>query len=416
MNLVHTDSVFQVAKGTAPDYDRGNSLVQLMKLMQKTRLAAGRENYLAHSLQYLFPFKFLELYGPAGDDFDQPDPTKQDNKLDFQKQNVRRFHTTDTYLVRGLVSVGDWTGPFLRVSYRGGVDSKLSAASGHTLGDRIKLWLKVGASATPQYVTVPYNPESDRYEVEFWGYPAAGLLSQLDELGRASFDRGELLVRTDLIHGDISKFDRGGLNEVRIVNYETANTMHPVLPLHVELAWTDLSEKFWDSQDGANYQYEFNMILRGWDSYLETGISPNPHGGVGFLEYRNLMSNYGGKAGRDELGRTLEPWNFDAFGKKDHGGVAEKFMAVDYMDLHILKGNCGIGLHRHRDNQEIFLMMEGTAFMVVGDWCEMPERERTFEVRTLLPGHFAMLKGGNLHGLMNATDEDISLFMFGGYD
>jgi len=27
-----------------------------------------------------------------------------------------------------------------------------------------------------------------------------------------------------------------------------------------------------------------------------------------------------------------------------------------------------------------------------------------------------MLKGGNLHGLMNATDEDIQLFMFGGYD
>jgi hypothetical protein len=32
----------------------------------------------------------------------------------------------------------------------------------------------------------------------------------------------------------------------------------------------------------------------------------------------------------------------------------ENSMAVDYMDLHILKPECGIGIHRHRDNQEIF--------------------------------------------------------------
>jgi hypothetical protein len=91
-------------------------------------------------------------------------------------------------------------------------------------------------------------------------------------------------------------------------------------------------------------------------------------------------------------------------------------MAVDYMDLHILHGSCGIGLHRHRDNQEAFLMMKGRALMVVGDWCKLPSRERCFEVRTLCAGHLAMLKGGNLHGLVNTTDEDISLFMFGGYD
>ena len=91
-------------------------------------------------------------------------------------------------------------------------------------------------------------------------------------------------------------------------------------------------------------------------------------------------------------------------------------MAVDYMDLHILKPDCGIGLHRHRDNQEVFLMLEGRAYMVVGDWCQMPDRERSLEIRMLRPGHFAMLKGGNLHGLMNSTDEDIHLFMFGGYD
>lgn len=78
-------------------------------------------------------------------------------------------------------------------------------------------------------------------------------------------------------------------------------------------------------------------------------------------------------------------------------------MAVDYMDLHLLKANCGIGLHRHRDNQEIFFMMQGRAFMVVGDWCKMPNRDRCFEIRSLHAGEFAMLKCGNLHGLMNAT-------------
>jgi len=54
--------------------------------------------------------------------------------------------------------------------------------------------------------------------------------------------------------------------------------------------------------------------------------------------------------------------------------------------------------------------------MVVGDWCKVPECDRCLEVRTLEPGHLAMLKGGNLHGLMNHTDENLSLFMFGGYD
>jgi len=128
------------------------------------------------------------------------------------------------------------------------------------------------------------------------------------------------------------------------------------------------------------------------------------------------MSNYGRYAGRNELGRTPQPWNFDAFGRKDHNGRRENFLSVDYMDLHILKANCGIGLHRHRDNQEVFFMMDGRGYMVVGDWVKFPNRERCFEIRTLQAGHFAMLKGGNLHGLMNPSDENISLFMFGGYD
>jgi mannose-6-phosphate isomerase-like protein (cupin superfamily) len=191
------------------------------------------------------------------------------------------------------------------------------------------------------------------------------------------------------------------------------------LPLHVELAWANFEQSIWDSQNGANYHYEFNMIQRGWDQYLQVGISPTPHGGFGFLEFRNLLSNYFGFRGSGELSRQLEWWNLDAFGRKvleGQGQRQEDFLAVEYMDLHILKPDCGIGLHRHRDNQEVFLMMAGRGYMVIGDWCKLPARERCFEVRTLKSGSLALLKGGNLHGLMNATDEDISLFMFGGYD
>lgn len=416
MHLVHNDSVFQVAPGTTPNYYRGNSLVRLIGLTENIRLAAGRQHYVTNSLQYLIPFKQLELYGPAGDDFDKLDPTIQDNKTDFQKQNVRSFLTTDTCLVRGLVSAGDWTGPFLQVSYRGGPDSKLSTATSHKLTDRIKLWIKVGGNASSQLISVPYNPESDRYEVEFWAYPKDDLKTHLDDRGGDAFDRGALLVRTDLVKGNVDDFDRGKLDGLYMVDVAPTNIMHPLLPLHVELAWADFDEKAWDSQGGANYHYEFNMKLRGWDNFLGVGISGNPHGGVGFLEYRNLMSNYFQYKERNELGRTIPPWSFDAFGVKGSGERKENFFSVDYMDLHILKGSCGIGLHRHRDNQEVFLMMEGHALMVVGDWCKMPERERCFEIRTLQPGHLAMLKGGQLHGLMNALDEDIFLFMFGGYD
>ena len=172
----------------------------------------------------------------------------------------------------------------------------------------------------------------------------------------------------------------------------------------------------WDSSGGRNYHYEFNMIFRGWDNYLQTGVSQNPHGGQGFLEYRNLLSNYGKFAGSGELGRQLFPWNFNAFGAKSSTPSVRTFPRCGLHGPAYLQPECGIGLHRHRDNQEVFFMMEGRGFMVVGDWCKMPQRERCFEVRTLRSGHFALLKGGNLHGLMNATDEDIALLMFGGYD
>jgi mannose-6-phosphate isomerase-like protein (cupin superfamily) len=415
MHIIHADAVFRVEPGRSPDYDHDNPLLSLVKLMEGVQLAEERDCYLGESLQYLFPFQSLSLYGPAGGAADVLDPTKQDDKGDFQKQNLKDFRTADTALVRGWASVGDWTGPFLRVSYRGGPDSALSRKVGHALGDRVRLWLKVG-DAPGQLLTVPYNDVSHRYEVELWGYPRNDLRERLGDKGRAAFDRGELLARNELVHGHPDDFSRERLEGARVEDVARDSTMHPVHPLRVELAWADAQAKVWDSQDGANYRYAFNMVVRGWEQYLAVGTSENPHGGVGGLEYRTLLSNYGPHGSRRELGRTLQPWNFDAFGRKQEGTRREDFLAVDYMDLHILKAKSGIGLHRHRDNQEVFLMMEGRGYMVVGDWAKLPDRERCFEVRQLRAGHMAMLKGGQLHGLLNPIDEDLCLFMFGGYD
>ena len=420
MELVATDRVVPVPAGSTPDYAFGNPELKLLGLVERVRLAAGREAYLMSDAQYLFPIEYLELYGPAGADADILDPRLQDNKNDFQKQNVRDFYAGDTQLMRGLVAVGEgdsaWVGPFLRISYRGGVDSRLSEAANHALGSQIRLWLKVGSAVTSQYLAVPYNEESDRYEVELWGYPGSDLANRVDASARAALTRGELVARPDLIRGNASDFDREKLSDRFMWDVAPDNTMHPVRPLHLELAWSTDNGQIWDSRDGRNYQYEFNMLVRGWDNFLGVGVSPNPHGGVGFLEYRNLISNYFGYAALRELGRELESWNLNAYDTKTHSRPYESFFAVDYMDLHLLRANCGIGLHRHRDNQEVFLMLDGQAYMVVGDWAKMPARDRCLEVRTLRAGHLAMLKGGNLHGLMNPSDEDIFLFMFGGYD
>jgi hypothetical protein len=414
--IVGADRVLRVEPGTTPDYDRGNTLIRLLRVIENVELAAERECYLHDHLQYLVPFRELALFGPQGGDADVLDPARQDNKTDFQKQNVADFIAADGMLVRGWAAAGDWAGPFVRLSYRGGPDSRLSEAANHQLGSRIKLWARIGGNATPQLLDVPYNERSDRYEIELWGYEGPSLGARLGPRGRGALTRGELMIRPDLVRGLLSDFDRGNVDDRLLPLVAPNNTMHPVRPLHVELAWANDDASAWDSLSGANYHYEFNMQMRGWDNYLGVGVSPNPHGGVGFLEYRNLLSNYGRYAGMGELARMLQPWNLDAFGRKEDSVRRESFMAVDYMDLHILKGGCGIGLHRHRDNQEAFLMMEGRGYMVVGDWCRMPQRERCFEVRTLRAGHLALLKGGQLHGLMNATDEDISLFMFGGYD
>lgn len=416
MQIVSSDPIAQIVPpGTEPDYNSRNPIVRLVERFENIRLAAEREHYQQDLLQALFSVSTMQLYGPRQPNDQILAPPAQDF-VDFQKQNLCDYTLGDISLVRGWVKVDEWVGPFLRVTYRGGPDSHLSQLANHDLGSQLKLFLKVGAAETPDLLVVPYNNESDCYELEIWSYPSQDLRSKLDSRGRAAFDRRELIVRPDLVRGTADELRRESVEDKPMTQIALDHSMHPVLPLRIEMAWTDDRTRFWDSRGGTNHVFEFSMIVRGWNNYLKVGGSSNPHGGIGRLEYRNLLSNYFDFQNSGELGRTPEAWSFDAFGSKQHNGRREPFLAVDYMDLHIIRPNACIGLHRHRDNQELFMVLENEVLMVVGDWCEFPHRERALEIRTLPAGHFALLKPGQVHGLLNPTDEDIPLLMFGGYD
>lgn len=415
MEISAHDRVIRVPPNTDPDYNTDNPLHSLINYTERVQLAAEREVYAQEYLQYLVPFKSLELHGPRATNEDLLDARQQDF-VDFQKQNIRGFQLGDFHFVRGWATIDDWTGPFLRLSYRGGPDSALSQAAGHQLSETICAYVKVGDVGVNEPLPLPYNLVSDRYELEIWGYPHADLRSKLDVKGKAAWDRGELIVRPDLIQGSVDDFRRENVTDRPIPQVAPTHAMHPTNPLRLETAWGDHTQTHWDSLDSSNYVHEYSMIVRGWDNYLKVGKSSNPHGGLGGLEYRNLLSNYFEFSDRGELGRIPAAWSFDAFHSKGHQARKEPFLAVDYMDLHIIEPNGGIGIHRHRDNQEIFMVLENEVVMIVGDWNEFSHRGRAFELRTVRAGHFALLKPGQLHGLLNPTDEEIPLLMFGGYD
>ena len=118
--------VLPVPPGTAPNYNTHNPIWKVVQAVEGLDLAAEREYYLADSIQYLFPVTRMALYGPTGADWQVQDPRLQENKNDFQKQNVRHFDLATTYLARGYARAGDWTGPFLHLSHSPGPDSPLN--------------------------------------------------------------------------------------------------------------------------------------------------------------------------------------------------------------------------------------------------------------------------------------------------
>ncbi|MFA9352862.1 hypothetical protein, partial [Escherichia coli] len=89
---------------------------------------------------------------------------------DFQKQNLYDFVLTGTEITRGFARAGDWIGSFLRISYV--PRSPLVGPDGVFPGDSIRLYLKVGQDETgSNYLVVPYNEDTARYELELWAYP-----------------------------------------------------------------------------------------------------------------------------------------------------------------------------------------------------------------------------------------------------
>jgi len=444
MEFVENDLQFSqpVPQGQSPDYDSNNPIRRVVGFVEEFDGAADRDHYLPDSLQHLFPYHDLGLYGPA--DGASMDPREQDNKNDFQKQNIVTFKESDTRISRGYVSAGDWTGCFVKFSYRDSPFSTLWELRGGTPGPSLNLWARIGPNPLGAPVRVPYNPVSKRYEIEFWGFPGdVGALSALlGPKGNKALARGAIIPDAGLVPGVMQDFTGPGFDAARqanamglgLFNRSPNHAMHPVRPLAVEFAWASEDQQTWDSLGGTNYRYAFNMTFRGWNHYFQVGATKNPHGGVGFLEYRNLFSNYFsheqnrsaayGTDWENELGRSLNPWNFDAYTLRPtqpnapKSGVEkrESFLAVEYMDLHIVQPDCGIGIHRHRDNQEIFMVLDGKALMIVGDWCEFSGRGRAFETRIMNPGDLTICKTGQLHALYNALDEPCSLFMFGGYD
>jgi hypothetical protein len=417
MQLVDSNRTVEVPAGSAIDYNQNNPLLLAATWVSEVKLAAEVDNYEMDQVQYLFPIETLELWGPSGDEHGVLDPRQQDNKTDFQKQNLKSLTLGDMQVVRGWATANNWKGSFLRFSYEGGPDSRLAQAVGGSLGPNITLFVKIGSAATGTLLNVPYNLLSDRYDLELWSYPGNDLRDWLDTKGVAAMDRGELVVRTDLVQGSWQDLDREGKDALEMTAFFPTHTMHPVLPLSMEVAWANAERSVWDSKAGANYRLQFNMICRGRKNYLGVGVSQSPHGGVGFLHYRNLLSNYFGHDSLKELGREVEPWMYDASHRKPPAKIEESFFTMDYIDFHILLPGCGIGLHRHRDNQEIFFITAGrSGLMFCGDWCELPNRDRCLEGRYMGANTFSLIKPGGFHGLWNNTEERMSLLMFGGYD
>lgn len=436
-------NVVPIVPGTSPNYNRDNPLTKLLAGLESATLSAGLQHYLVGSRNFLLPFRNMRLHGAAGEQSWQiTDPRQQDNKEDFQKQNVAGFDLTETQVTRGYAHAGDWTGSFLHVTYTPGVSSILSEDGGLYTKMSVQLFLTVnGASTGSSLIHVPYNETTNRYEIELWAYPGGNLADLLDAKGQAAMKRGELRAVPDLIKGSLQDFEGPAFDAKRdalraegkgleMFDYAVGHTMHPIRKLQIELAWCNEAGDRWDSQGGANYRYEFAMVLRGWRNYLGAGWSANPHGGIGSLEYRNLFSNYFGYEARSkdefkdlwisELGRELRDWNFDAYGRKPPPIGRELFMAVNYMDLHLVHPNSAIGLHRHRDSLEAFLLISGEkgehAYMVTGDWMKHRDRERAFEIRMMERGDIVLIRGGQLHALINDGDTNMELFMFGGYD
>ena len=292
MQFVQSDrNFFQPVEQGSPDYDSNNPIMRIVHQIEDTDLVAEREHYLPDSIQHLMPYADAGLWGPSHTgDPQQSDPYQQDDKNDFQKQNINTFKLGDMSFVRGYATAGDWTGVFLKVSYTDGPHTELWKAAQGNIGTSLRLWIRVGATATNSLITVPYNAATNRFEVEFWSFAGDQnvLNNALGSKAQNALANGLIQLRPDLVKGTPdafsgSSFDteregaiRNGMEnsnsgQIHMWNRFADHTLHPIRSLRLELAWANESQTAWDSRSGQNHVYSFSMLLRGWNNYLQVG-------------------------------------------------------------------------------------------------------------------------------------------------
>ncbi len=91
----------------------------------------------------------------------------EDNNRQASQDNIieMRWVLNRTELSRGCAHAGDGRGSFLRIANT--PPTPLGGADGIFPAESVRLFLKVGNYDTgPHYLTVPYNAESARYEIE----------------------------------------------------------------------------------------------------------------------------------------------------------------------------------------------------------------------------------------------------------
>ncbi len=368
------DAVRRVQPGTTPNYNRGTHCSGSCTLVERTQLAAEREHYLqrspAVSVSTSTRSSCTDRREPTADILD---PARQDNKTDFQKQNVASF-THGGYDARA------------RVGHHGELDRAVSAplvsrrsrfapcprrpATPSATASR--LWLQgrrdAGAATARPCRTTRVRSLRDRAVGLSAGDPARATGSA--RRGRDRPRGAAWRVRT-WSAASLGDFERGRIEDQFMVD------VAPDIPCTRSCRCTSRSRGPNAQADGVGHPARRKLPVRVQHGAPRLGPLPQrrhqpeparrhrlPRISEPALELRPLRGHWRARARRCSPG-TSTP---SAARAPCRGG--RSFMAVDYMDLHILKPELRHRPAPARDNQEAFLMMEGRGYMVVGDWCQ----------------------------------------------
>jgi mannose-6-phosphate isomerase-like protein (cupin superfamily) len=73
---------------------------------------------------------------------------------------------------------------------------------------------------------------------------------------------------------------------------------------------------------------------------------------------------------------------------------------VDFIDRVVVPPNSTIGFHQHADNEEMYIVLEGSGLMRIED-----------QERAVTRGDMILNPAGGRHGLFNNSDKDIDLLV-----